>query len=145
LLCPLPTLFNLSLLLLCAFPLLSVQLLLALLRNTLLLLHLPLPVDILLTFLPPAVLFHLPLLLFLSLHLPAVSLRLPWFLAAARLWPVLRPLGSPSILILLVSILFAVWLILLRMAGNTRRKKQTHNRSSHNSDALHVASKHLDA
>jgi hypothetical protein len=45
----------------------------------------------------------------------------------------------------LVSILFAVWLILLRMAGNTRRKKQTHNRSSHNSDALHVASKHLDA
>jgi len=44
-----------------------------LLRNTLLLLHLPLPVDILLTFLPPAVLFHLPLLLFLSLHLPAVS------------------------------------------------------------------------
>ena len=79
---PLPTLFKLSLLLLCAFPLLSVQLLLALLRNTLLLLHLPLPVDILLTFLPPAVLFHLPLLLFLSLHLPAVSLRLPWFLAA---------------------------------------------------------------
>src|SRR5439155_11740799 len=74
-------------------------------------------VDILLTFLPPAVLFHLPLLLFLSLDLPAVSLRLPWFLAAARLWPVLRLLGPPSILILLVSILFAVWLILLRMAG----------------------------
>jgi len=96
-------------------------------------------------FLPPAVLFHLPLLLFLSLHLPAVSLRLPWFLATARLWLVLRPPGPPSILILLVSILFAVWLILLRMAGNTRRKKQTHNRSSHNSDALHVASKHLDA
>src|SRR5438552_11182097 len=71
-LCPLPTLFLLALLLLCAFPLLPVQLLLALLRNTLLLLHLPLPVDILLTFLPPAVLFHLPLLLFLSLHLPAV-------------------------------------------------------------------------
>jgi len=141
----LPTLFKLSLLLLCAFPLLSVQLLLALLRNTLLLLHLPLPVDILLTFVPPAVLFHLPLLLFLSLDLPAVSLRSPWFLAAARLWPVLRPLGPPSILILLVSILFAVWLILLRMAGNTRRKKQTHNRSSHNSDALHGASKHLDA
>jgi len=140
---PLPTLFNLSLLLLCAFPLLPVQLLLALLRNTLLLLHLPLPVDILLTFLPPAVLFHLPLL-FISLHLLAVSLRLPWFLAAARLWPILRLLGPPSILILLVSILFAVWLILLRMAGNTRRKKQTHN-SSHNSDALHGASKHLDA
>src|SRR5207237_10363819 len=63
----------------------------------------------------------------------------------ARLWPVLRLLGPPSILILLVSILFAVWLTLLRMAGNTRRKKQTYNRSSHNSDALHGASKHLDA
>src|SRR5437667_11088725 len=136
---PLPTLFKLSLLMLCAFPLLSVQLLLALLRNTLLLLHLPLPVDILLTFLPPAVLFHLPLLLFLSLHLPAVSLRLPWFLAAARLWPVLRPLGAPPILILLVSILFAAWLILLRMAGNTRLKKQTDTRSSQNSGADPVA------
>src|SRR5438552_15177338 len=107
-LCPLPLLFKLPLLLLCAFPLLPVQLLLALLRNTLLLLHLPLPADIPLMFLPPAVLFHLPLLLFLSLHLPAVSLRLPWFLATARLWLVLRPPGPPSILILLVSTLFAV-------------------------------------
>ena len=59
----LPTLFKLSLLLLCAFPLLPVQLLLALLRNTLLLLHLPLPVDILLTL----VLRSLPILIKLRL------------------------------------------------------------------------------
>src|SRR5438477_367298 len=136
---------DLRLPLLCAFLLLTAQLLLALDREALLLLFSAVQFLLRLVLRSLPILFKLPLLLFLSLHLPAVSLRLPWFLAAARLWPVLRPLGSPSILILLVSILFAVWLILLRMAGNTRRKKQTHNRSSHNSDALHVASKHLDA
>src|SRR3989442_15660436 len=96
-------------------------------------------------FLPPAVLFHLPLLLFLSLHLPAVSLRLPWFLATARLWLVLRPPRPPSILILFVLVLFSGLVILPPLAGDTPPQKQTPNPNFHNSDSLPFASKPFGA